>query len=101
MYLPQYCHLIVVSVPRTTVFDLYALKEMERDINLHRRNLMHHLNRAAQAMSDNLIIINANFDDFVQANPNIADNFANVRHSLQTFQTLAEAQTFNHAAYTF
>ena len=82
-------------------FDLESLKEMEREINLHRRNLMFNLSLASQAMSDNLSLINDNFNDFAQANPNLADNLANVRNSLQTFQNNIHFNAFNAEAHRF
>ena len=82
-------------------FDLDTLKEMEKEINLHRRNLMFNLTLASQAMSDNLSLINDNFNNFAQANPNLAGNLANVRDSLQTFQDRVHLNILNAEAQRF
>lgn len=52
---------------------------MLNEINMHRRNLMAQFKEAIEAASENLRIINANFSDFVLANPHLAGNLATIR----------------------
>lgn len=68
---------------------------------MHRRNLMAQFHEAIEAASENLRIINANFSDFVQANPHLAGNLATLRDSLQIFESRTQLGDIDDAIDRF